>query len=139
MRLKIAELREKAKTRPEDYYETCISFGKVNGEYLEITPDKYRMLLQKYSPQTTAVTGSACCGSMPSIFTQIGNAAQAATRVVSASFTGNQVKASAEVVEQRKEICNSCEFLNNDKCSKCGCRYKLKIQLATEKCPVSKW
>lgn len=153
MRLvRISELRKEAKKRPAGYYEDVLSKGRINGEWLEVSLMDYRMLKAKYSPRTTSVSSSvACCGGvhgpititsglgLPSVFTQIGNAASAVSRVVSASFTGNQVKATPEVIEQRRAICQGCEFLNNDRCSKCGCRYKLKITLATEKCPINRW
>jgi hypothetical protein len=141
MRLRIKDLKDRlAVTGNQEAYDEALSKGKVAGEMLEMSANDYREMLAKYQPQTTSVSSSvACCSSMPSVITQVGNAAKAAARVVSASFTGNQVKATEDVVEKRKAICQGCEFLQNDRCSKCGCRYKLKIQLATESCPISKW
>lgn len=48
-------------------------------------------------------------------------------------------------IDARLAICQSCEFLKNDRCVKCGCacveRNRLinKLALATEKCPLGKW
>ena len=62
-----------------------------------------------------------------------------ATRVVTAALTGYQVLAMPEVIARRQSICASCLDLQNARCVKCGCYYKTKIQLATERCPVGKW
>jgi len=49
-----------------------------------------------------------------------------------------------EIENQRKEICDSCEFwdktafFGNGKCMKCGCS-SMKMRLAHEKCPIGKW
>ena len=37
------------------------------------------------------------------------------------------------------EICNSCEFKNNDRCTTCGCLLESIMNLATAKCPINKW
>ena len=45
---------------------------------------------------------------------------------------------------KRKEICDSCEFWDNNafsgtgRCLKCGCS-SLKLKLSSEKCPIGKW
>ena len=44
-----------------------------------------------------------------------------------------------EVLKMRWDICSSCEFLNNNKCEKCGCFMKVKHKLAMAKCPIGKW
>ena len=44
-----------------------------------------------------------------------------------------------EVLKMRWDLCLGCEFLQDDKCLKCGCFMKVKHKLATAKCPVGKW
>ena len=44
-----------------------------------------------------------------------------------------------EVLKMRWDICSSCEFLNNNKCDKCGCFMKVKHKLAMASCPIGKW
>ena len=44
-----------------------------------------------------------------------------------------------EVLKMRWDICSSCEFLNNNKCEKCGCFMKVKHKLKMASCPIGKW
>ena len=44
-----------------------------------------------------------------------------------------------EVLNARWELCTGCEFLNNNKCEKCGCFMKVKHKLAQASCPIGKW
>ena len=44
-----------------------------------------------------------------------------------------------EVLKMRWDICSGCEFLNNNKCEKCGCFMKVKHKLAMASCPERKW
>ena len=44
-----------------------------------------------------------------------------------------------DVLKMRWDLCTECEFLNNNKCEKCGCFMKVKHKLAMAKCPVGKW
>ena len=45
-----------------------------------------------------------------------------------------------EVLQERWDACNSCEFLTeNLVCKKCSCFMKLKTRVARMKCPVGKW
>ena len=44
-----------------------------------------------------------------------------------------------DVLKMRWDLCSGCEFLNNNKCEKCGCFMKVKHKLAMAKCPVGKW
>ena len=53
--------------------------------------------------------------------------------------------ASDEVILERWPICQGCEFLKNDACSKCGCpvardkKFVSKLAWADQSCPVGKW
>lgn len=50
------------------------------------------------------------------------------------------VKADEDIVQDRLDICKSCEFLTSKfRCTQCGCFMKLKTKLAPMKCPVGKW
>ena len=44
-----------------------------------------------------------------------------------------------EVLKMRWDSCLGCEFLNNNKCDKCGCFMKVKHKLAMASCPEGKW
>ena len=44
-----------------------------------------------------------------------------------------------EVLKMRWDLCLGCEFLNNNKCEKCGCFMKVKHKLAQASCPIGKW
>ena len=66
----------------------------------------------------------------------------AAGRVVAAMVNGEPIKVQPAIYYERLEICRGCEF-NGERpagvrCTKCGCR-GLKLELATERCPIGKW
>ena len=44
-----------------------------------------------------------------------------------------------DIIDKRWDICKGCEFLNNNKCEKCGCFMKVKTRVATARCPIGKW
>jgi hypothetical protein len=54
-------------------------------------------------------------------------------------------KAPPKLLNQRLEICKSCEFWDSTKfngtgrCNKCGCSTWAKLRLKTSKCPIGKW
>jgi|TARA_B100001094_G_C17821393_1_gene618691 hypothetical protein len=49
-------------------------------------------------------------------------------------------KTPSMVYRSRIDICNSCEFLlNNKECGKCGCPVAEKASWASEQCPIGKW
>jgi hypothetical protein len=53
--------------------------------------------------------------------------------------------ASDEEILERWTICQGCEFLKNDACSKCGCpvsrdrKFVSKLAWADQSCPEGKW
>ena len=69
------------------------------------------------------------------------NFTQAMSRWVSA---GRPMRTQAEI-DERLAICQSCDQLRGDQCSKCGCtcvqtnQVINKLALSTEKCPLGKW
>jgi hypothetical protein len=60
------------------------------------------------------------------------------------TLAGMPRRSETEIAE-RLEICQACEFLQNNHCVKCGCacvernRVMNKLALATETCPLGKW
>lgn len=74
------------------------------------------------------------------------NAFNAATRIITASVTGERVRVSPEVAESRLAVCRGCNYFDSDRvrCKLCGCRMSGvlgKVQWATEACPANppKW
>lgn len=49
--LKLSDLKEKAKERPEGYYEDAVSRGKIQGEFLVISVEEVKKLAEKYRPK----------------------------------------------------------------------------------------
>lgn len=47
--------------------------------------------------------------------------------------------AAPEVAASRIAICETCPFRINHTCSKCGCFYKFRANLAHKTCPVGNW
>lgn len=47
--------------------------------------------------------------------------------------------ANEELQQKRQNVCDSCEFYINRRCSKCGCFMAVKIRLQTSSCPEGKW
>ena len=79
--------------------------------------------------------------SRPKLTAQIKSVSLAIGRFAKSGFTTVE----PEVLEQRLNICKSCDlwdptaFLNTGRCKKCGCSTQAKLRMATEKCPIGKW
>jgi hypothetical protein len=86
-----------------------------------------------------AKTFTARPDGVPSLLQQAKNAMAAAGRVVTALATGEQVRVSPEDRDKRLATCSACPELIDGKCRLCGCYFKAKIELATERCPIDKW
>ena len=86
-----------------------------------------------------AAIGMATGKQLSGIVTMAGNAIAAAGRVVKAVATGEQVRVSPEERDRRWGLCMTCPNLVNDRCKLCGCHFRAKIELATERCPIGKW
>ena len=57
---------------------------------------------------------------------------------------GREVMADFKDIENRLQICRSCEHklgdvLKNMKCQLCECRIRYKVRLASSACPEGKW
>lgn len=86
---------------------------------------------------------AAAATAYPPLLEQAGNVLAAAGRVLGAVARGEAVMAPADVVAARRAICLPCEHNGHResggiRCMKCGCT-GLKLDLATEACPVGKW
>lgn len=48
-----------------------------------------------------------------------------------------------DVINKRRDTCNTCEFNNKNgiasQCIKCNCLIVLKVKLTRESCPENKW
>lgn len=76
----------------------------------------------------------------PSLWARGVNFAGAMTRWAGSGFQTRK----RDEIEKRLAICQGCEFLSNDACSKCGCPCTGdgvfdKLVIATERCPEGKW
>lgn len=67
------------------------------------------------------------------------NAASAGLRIVNKAIEGSTLFVTKEIVDQRRSICDGCEFKSSLRCKLCGCFIAAKTKLATEKCPKEKW
>jgi hypothetical protein len=159
MRIRIADIKLKATQRPSGYVDEVLSKGQVMGDFLVIDPKSYNELMRKYSPNVGIKSGGCCAKpvlknsitntptqsiaspDLPPIRTQIRNATKAVGRVLSNAISRRTVVASHDKVEERRSICNTCEFFieKSGRCAKCGCFLKVKLQLESEHCPENKW
>lgn len=152
MKIKLKDIYSTANNRPIDYVEEVLSKGIVindeysENEYLEIEYTAYVELLIKYNPKAKIpVKPCRTCSNepvkYPSIMKQLENAAGAVKRIIAAKISGEPIKASEELITTRKGICITCDkwVESSKRCTKCGCKTEWKIQLSTEKCPLSKW
>lgn len=77
----------------------------------------------------------------PSFLEKAKNFAKAATQHVASGMP----IASDEEIERRFSICQNCEFLKDNACSKCGCpivreqKFISKLSWADQKCPDGRW
>ena len=62
---------------------------------------------------------------MPNLLTQAKNLGKAVIKHVA---NGMQT-APKHVVDSRLKICSSCQYLNEDRCSKCGCFVEMKASI----------
>jgi len=49
--IKLSDLKEKAKERPEGYYQDAVSRGDIRGNYLMIDTEEVKKLAEKYRPK----------------------------------------------------------------------------------------
>lgn len=75
----------------------------------------------------------------PSLAQQAKNVGLSVFNVMTQAYKTGKVLASEEKVKGRISKCESCEFLNNNRCNQCGCFIALKAGLESESCPKGKW
>ena len=59
-------------------------------------------------------------------------------------FTGKKYIANFQIIENRLQLCRSCEYKSGDrlkimKCQLCECRIKYKVRFTSSSCPDGKW
>jgi len=69
------------------------------------------------------------------------HAAEAAKRVATAFAQGEPILVSRQTEVLREAACKQCPRRDPaaNQCLECSCFLALKVQLATEKCPLGKW
>lgn len=160
VRIQLDALKKRASERNDVNLEEVLAKGRVEGEFFFIKKVDYLAMTKRYQReiQLPSNSQSNCCGTtvlpklgatgsleFPPLREQAWNLAKAAGRRAKASVEGKRVEAPAEIVEQRKAICASCEYLKfhekrkADCCVHCGCPYERKTTWATERCPIGKW
>ena len=77
-------------------------------------------------------------------FKNIFNFVATLSSTVKSSLCGGEVMADFKAIENRLEICRSCEHkrgdaLKNMKCQICECKIRYKVRLASSVCPDGKW
>ena len=77
--------------------------------------------------------------SMPSLAEMGKNLMQTAVDTVKSVAAGDGATAQEEQANTRLKICESCEFYQNTRCTKCGCYMAVKTHLKAASCPVGKW
>ena len=65
--------------------------------------------------------------------------AKAALGVLAAVARGKSPIASADVIEKRRAICQTCDQWTGSRCKASGCFTKPKTRLVSESCPIGKW
>jgi hypothetical protein len=135
IKVKIEKIKERSKDRPAGYFEDVISYGKINGEFIELNDVDYEFLVKKYNNNSQDI-------SEPTNADLLFNFSTAVSKWISAGFP---VLNESEF-SKRFSICSSCKFWNSSarfnlgecKHKKCGCT-KFKLWIKTEKCPIGKW
>ena len=72
---------------------------------------------------------------MPSLLQQAKNLGNSLVKHVA----NGAKKVPNDIYESRINTCDSCDYLQDDRCRACGCFVKLKAGWASEKCPLDKW
>lgn len=76
---------------------------------------------------------------MPTAIEMAKNLLRDGGNIIGNALKGNSTLVSDEVRDQRWNTCLSCPFLQNNRCTQCGCFMKVKVAFHTSKCPESKW
>lgn len=124
----------------------------VTGKFRQMTctpdGDKYRCVCQcgfiykANRPNAAHGCRDLISGARPlSLMQKVANFAKAAVKHVASGMP----MASEEEINRRFAICQTCPFLKNGACTKCGCpvnrekKFISKLAWADQKCPVGHW
>ncbi len=75
----------------------------------------------------------------PSMFQQARNFAVESWKASKRLMSGGNILVPSEIAFERYSICQTCPFLENSRCKKCGCFMEAKTHIATSECPINKW
>ena len=96
-----------------------------------LTPEQYQEIRTKLENENLE--------SFPSMFQQARNLAKQAWLSGVDVAKGKPLLSTAEKAKARLDICASCEFFSQGRCSKCGCFMDKKAHLEAAQCPINKW
>ena len=96
-----------------------------------LTPEKYQEIRTKLENENLE--------SFPSMFQQARNLAKQAWLSGVDFAKGKPLLSTAEKAKARLDICASCAFFSQGRCSKCGCFMDKKAHLDAAQCPINKW
>lgn len=71
----------------------------------------------------------------PPLVTQAVNFVTAVTEHIVAGLPETE----PEVLQERRNICESCDRWQNSRCTECGCYTMVKTSWETQSCPLEKW
>lgn len=78
---------------------------------------------------------------MPSLPQQGINLSRAVFDILQETLKGGDLLVSEFESQRRYDICQACEhfYAQQERCKKCGCFMKKKVEFTASKCPVDKW
>lgn len=76
---------------------------------------------------------------MPGMMEMAKNLIRDGGNILDNALKGNSTLVSTEVRDARWSTCQPCPFLQDDRCTKCGCFMKIKVAFVSTKCPIDKW
>ena len=77
----------------------------------------------------------------PSLFNQGKNLAEFSFELIKKAMQGDALEVSAEIKNQRMEICQKCDKYDAEqvRCIECGCYLEIKTSFSLDSCPLEKW
>lgn len=96
-----------------------------------LTQEEYEKIKQVYENENLA--------QFPSVFQQARNLAKQMWTSGLDKAKGRPFLSTPEKAAARMAICETCEFLKENRCLKCGCYMSAKIHLESSGCPINKW
>lgn len=100
-------------------------------ESANLTQEEYEKIKQKYETESLA--------QFPSVFQQARNLAKQMWVSGLDKAKGKPFLSTPEKAAARMAICETCEFLKENRCVKCGCYMSAKIHIESSGCPINKW